>query len=192
VTPTIYFVIGPAGSGKSTVAALLAKRCRAAYLDKDSLVTYFTEALLEQAGGDPHERDNSEFYQRTVVDLEYATLLRVAGDNLRLGLSVVLDAPFGRYFAREDYVERAAEDNRWPAGTEAVVIHVSAGSSKVRERVVARSLERDNWKLDHWDDFWANAHAVSCVWRGVRHVSFDNSTEGVSTEDLDRAVGALG
>src|SRR5579859_926808 len=120
--PTVYFVIGPAGSGKSTVATLLAKQLGAVYLDKDSLTTYFTEALLAQAGNDPHERDNSEFYQSTVMDLEYATLLRVAGDNLRLGLSVVLDAPFVRYFPQEDYVEHAALTYRWPADTEKVVL----------------------------------------------------------------------
>ncbi|MDQ4503572.1 AAA family ATPase [Sinomonas sp. ASV322] len=183
--PSIYFVIGPAGSGKSTVAKLVATERGAVYLDKDSLATYFTEALLTQSGSDPHERDNSEFYQRTVMDLEYATLLRVAGDNLRLGLSVVLDAPFVRYFSREDYIEEAARTHGWPE-TEAVVVHVSAGSSTVRERVSARSLERDAWKLGHWDEFWAKAQAAECEWRGARHVLFDNSGDGVSAEALTR------
>ena len=188
MSPTVYFVIGPAGSGKSTVATVLAKQRGAVYLDKDSLATAFTEELLRQAGSDPHERDSSEFYQGTIMDLEYATLLRVAGDNLRLGLSVVLDAPFVRYFPREDYVESAARDYAWPDDAEKVVLHVAAGSGTVRGRVEARSLERDAWKLGHWDEFWANAQASECRWAGVRHVPFDNSGDGVSAEALNRQL----
>ncbi len=94
MTSHLFFVIGPAGSGKSTVSTLIARHLRAAYLDKDSVATLFTEALLTAHGSDPHERDNNEYYQHVVMDLEYQTLLRLAGDNLRVGTPVVLDAPF--------------------------------------------------------------------------------------------------
>lgn len=188
MAPTLYVVIGPAGSGKSTLAKLLAQQKGAAYLDKDSLATYFTEALLKLSGNDPHERDNSDFYQSSVMDLEYATLLRVAGDNLRLGLSVVLDAPFGRYLGREDYLEEAAQKYGWPEDADKVVVEVKAGSDTVRSRVHARSFERDAWKLDHWDEFWAKARGVECRWTGVRHVPFDNSGDGLSREDLNREL----
>ena len=184
----LYFVIGPAGSGKSTVSTRIAERMHAAYLDKDSVATFFTEALLELAGTDPHERDNNEFYQRSVMDLEYATLLRLAGDNLRLGNSVVLDAPFVRYFPRADYLEAAASTHQWPSDTQIVVVHVTVNGSQVRTRVEDRALERDEWKLANWDDFWASAQAAECRWRGAHHILFDNSADGLDAKSIEAAL----
>lgn len=186
---TLYFVIGPAGSGKSTVSTQIAQRTHAAYIDKDSVATFFTEALLTLAGTDPQERDNNEFYQRQVMDLEYRTILRLAGDNLRLGSSVVLDAPFVRYFPQADYLERAAVEFGWPADTEIVVVHVTVDGSLVKDRVIGRGYERDAWKVEHWDEFWATAQAADCQWRGAHHVLFDNS--GSSAAALDEALAAF-
>lgn len=191
MTSRLYFVIGPAGSGKSTVSAQIAERAHAAYLDKDSVATYFTETLLELAGTDPQERDNNEYYQRVVMDLEYRTLLRLAGDNLRLGNDVVLDAPFVRYFAQADFLEKAADDHSWPAKTEIVVVHVTVDGPRGRERVIGRGYERDAWKIEHWDEFWATAQAADCTWRGAHHVLFDNSADGQTSARLDEALAAF-
>ncbi|AXH34114.1 hypothetical protein DVJ78_00470 [Humibacter sp. BT305] len=185
---TLYFVIGPAGSGKSTVSTLIAERSHAAYLDKDTVATFFTEALLELAGTDKHERDNNEYYQRSVMDLEYETLLRLAGDNLRLGNSVVLDAPFVRYFPRPDFLEQASARHRWPADVEIVVVHVTVEGSRVRDRVEGRGYDRDAWKLGHWDEFWATAQAAECRWRGAHHILFDNSADGMTARNLEVAL----
>ncbi|SDZ26921.1 AAA family ATPase [Herbiconiux ginsengi] len=187
---TLYFVIGPAGSGKSTVSTLIAQRMHAAYLDKDSVATFFTEALLEAAGTDKHERDNNEYYQRVVMDLEYRTLLRLAGDNLRLGNAVVLDAPFVRYFPRDDFLEKAAAEHDWPNDVEIVVVHVTVEGSRVKNRVDARGYERDAWKLAHWDEFWAAAQASECRWRGAHHILFDNSADGAAG-NLEQTLAAF-
>jgi len=189
--PKLYFVIGPAGSGKSTVSTQIARHSHAAYLDKDSVATFFTETLLELAGTDKNERDNNEYYQRVVMDLEYRTLLRLAGDNLRLGSSVVLDAPFVRYFPQADFLERAAAEHNWPDGVEIVVVHVTVDGSRVKDRVVDRGYERDAWKIAHWDEFWASAQAAECAWRGAHHVLFDNSADGETSARLDEALAAF-
>jgi predicted kinase len=178
----IVFSIGPAGCGKSTVSREIARRLHAAYLDKDSLVTYLTEALLDLAGTDKHERDNNEYYQAHVMDWEYATLLRVAGDNLRLGTSVVIDAPFGRYLPREDFLEQAAADYGWPAEAAWHVVRVVVDGELARRRTFARNSGRDEWKLQHWDAFWAKATTSICEWRGARHASFENNCEGLDEE----------
>jgi len=191
MSPKLYFVIGPAGSGKSTVSTQIARHSHAAYLDKDSVATFFTEALLELAGTDKHERDNNEYYQRAVMDLEYRTLLRLAGDNLRLGSSVVLDAPFVRYFPQADFLERAAVEHNWPTDVEIVVVHVTVDGSRVKDRVVDRGYERDAWKIAHWDEFWASAQAAECAWRGAHHVLFDNSADGETSARLDEALAAF-
>jgi predicted kinase len=185
MAPKLYFVIGPAGSGKSTVSTQIARRTHAAYLDKDSVATFFTEALLSLAGTDPQERDNNAFYQSTVMDLEYRTLLRLAGDNLRMGNSVVLDAPFVKYFPRADFLENAASDFEWPSDAVITVVHVTVDGTHVKDRVIDRGYERDRWKIDNWDEFWATAQAAECQWRGAHHVLFDNSG---SSADLDTAI----
>ena len=69
--PRVFFVVGPAGSGKSTVSRQLARRYAAAYLDKDTVATLFTELLLEQNGSDKNDRDHNAFYQSTILPLEY-------------------------------------------------------------------------------------------------------------------------
>jgi hypothetical protein len=102
--PRAFFVIGPAGSGKTSVARLLARQSGAAYIDKDTTCNRFTEALLEIAGTDKDERDNNPYYQSVVMDLGYQTILDIARDNLAVGRSVVLDAPFGRYFPNPDFL----------------------------------------------------------------------------------------
>lgn len=171
----LYIVIGPAGSGKSTVSTRLARRLGAAYVDKDSVATLFTESLLRLAGTDPQTRDDNAYYQDHVLEVEYRTLLRLAGDNLRLGTSVVLDAPFVRFFPQDDFLEEAAREFEWPAKTEIVVVHVTVDGERMRERVIGRGYDRDAWKIRHWDEFWRSARAADCRWLGASHVTIDNS-----------------
>lgn len=172
--PSAYFVVGPAGSGKSTVSKAVARAARAAYVDKDTVATGFTERLLEETGNDPHERDNNAYYQAHVLPLEYDTILRVCGDNLAVGTSVVLDAPFGRYLRDDDFLVSTARRLQWPAA-HLVVVHVVTTGPQVRERLGERGLARDAWKLGHWDQFWPSAAAAPCAWAGATHVTVDNS-----------------
>lgn len=185
MTPRVFFVIGPAGSGKSTVSRHLAERYDAAYLDKDSVVTAFTELLLEQNGSDKNDRDHNEYYQSTILPLEYETLLRLCGDNLRVGRSVVLDAPFGRFFADPDYLLEVSAE--WP-DAELVVVHVTAEGPAVHDRVARRGYARDTWKLAHWDQFWATAQAIPCEWKGAAHILLDNSTDTLDLANFDEAL----
>ena len=100
--PTLRIVIGTAGSGKSTIAQRLARQHGAAYLDKDAMSARFVEAALVAAGYDPGDRESNAFYRDTLLPLEYDSLLDVAGANLRIGRSVVIDAPFSPYLSDPD------------------------------------------------------------------------------------------
>jgi predicted kinase len=185
VTPRVFFVIGPAGSGKSTVSRQLARRYDAAYLDKDTVATAFTELLLEQNGSDKNDRDHNEFYQSTILPIEYETLLRLCGDNLRVGRSVVLDAPFGRFFADREYLVKAKAG--WPE-TELVVVHVTADGPVVHDRVAQRGYPRDTWKLAHWDQFWTTVQATRCEWIGATHLVLDNSGDRLDLATFDKGL----
>jgi predicted kinase len=172
--PKVFFVIGPAGSGKSSVSRLIAQRFGAAYIDKDTATIRFTELLLKLNNWDPNERDNNEFYQGTIMPLEYASILDLTRDNLQAGNSVVLDAPFGKYFSDPDYLLDVRSRHQWP-DTELIVVHVRLAGDALRQRLIDRGYPRDEWKLANWEAFWSGAQANSCQWSGARHVEFDNS-----------------
>lgn len=190
--PKVLFIVGPAGCGKSTSSRLIAQRLGAAYIDKDTVATGFTEALLTLAGTDPQERDNNAYYQAHVMDLEYETILRIATDNLALGRDVVLDAPFGRYLGRVNYLREAAQRYGWSDHVQPVVVHVAVNGEAVRTRLIERGLERDAWKLAHWDEFWAKASNTDCAWEGAEHVGLDNTAEQPDVEAVIRALGLPG
>ena len=171
--PKVFIVIGPAGSGKTTIAQQTAQEHGAAYLDKDRVSGRFVEFALTATGHDPSDRESNDYYRRNLLPLEYQTLMDVAGINLRLGRSVVLDAPFGAYFGDPDYLRRMAEKFQWPSPA-ITVIRVRVPQDLLRTRLTRRGLERDQWKLAHWDDYWSVYGSLECAWSGVHFQDFNN------------------
>ena len=76
----------------------------------------FVEAALVAAGYDPGDREANAFYRDSILPLEYDSLLDVAGANLRLGRSVVIDAPFSPYLSDPDLHHRGRGALRLAAG----------------------------------------------------------------------------
>jgi predicted kinase len=179
--PTLVIVIGTAGSGKSTIARRLAVQHAAAYLDKDAMSARFVEAALLAAGYDPGDRESHTFYRDHILPLEYDSLFDVAADNLRLGRSVVLDAPFSPYLDDPEFITAAAERFDWPpVDVEVVRVHVLPAT--LRYRLKERGLERDRWKLTHWDEYWAEHGARPCTWTGVRLTELSNDAIGSNSK----------
>jgi len=187
MTPTVFLVIGPAGCGKSTLSRAIARRYGAALLDKDTVANRFTALLLAAHGSSPDARDDDEYYLSTVLPLEYETLLGLAGDNLAVGRSVVLDAPFGRFVGDPGYLTEARVRHGWP-DAELVVVEVRASGPVVRSRLATRGYERDSWKLAHWDEFWTGATAGGCRWTGVTRVELPNDGSDIDVTPLDLVV----
>ena len=171
--PKVFIVIGPAGSGKTTIAQQTAQEHGAVYLDKDRVSGRFVEFALTATGHDPTDRESNDYYRDNLLPLEYETLMDVAGINLRLGRSVVLDAPFGAYFGERDYLSRVAEDFQWPSPA-ITVIRVRVPQDVLRTRLTLRGLERDQWKLANWDDYWSVYGRLECAWSGVDFEDFNN------------------
>lgn len=185
-TPAAVFVVGPAGSGKSTVARAVARLIRGAYLDKDVLSGDLVRFALDRNGDRADDRESNAFYREHVMPLEYSSLFAVARDNLALGMSVVIDAPFAAYLEDENYFERITRAAGWPAA-HAVVLRVRANEDAVRRRILERANPRDEWKLAHWDEFWSSLGVVECRWRGVEVVDVANDAE----PDLTNVVARL-
>jgi predicted kinase len=175
-TPTLHIVIGTAGSGKSTIAQRLARQHGAAYLDKDAMSARFVEAALVSAGYDPGDREANAFYRDSILPLEYDSLLDVAGTNLRLGHSVVVDAPFSPYLSDPAFITAAAERFDWPP-VDVEVVRVRVSPKTLQDRLRKRGLERDKVKLAHWDEYWAVHGGLHCTWIGVRLSELSNDPE---------------
>ncbi|GAA2719310.1 AAA family ATPase [Cellulomonas aerilata] len=180
-------VVGSAGSGKSTVAREIARRCTAVYLDKDRLAGPLVEVALSAGGHAPQEREDSAFYREAVMPAEYASLLSVAADNVRLGLSVVIDAPFAGYLNQPHFLETATEAAAWP-DVDTVVLRVVTSEEETRRRLRARGLVRDRAKLAMWDTFWSTWGRSTIDWVGVSVMELDNS----DTPDLREVLSRLG
>jgi predicted kinase len=185
--PVVIFLIGPAGSGKSTIGKWIASKYRFCYLDKDMVCNKFTGLLLESNGYSPHERDGCPFYSDVVMDLEYQTLLDIANDNLKLGTSVILDAPFLGYFSNRNYIQELIEKYGWQ-NVKPFVLQVTVDFSVLKERLSARALDRDAWKLSNWDAYVQSIQEKQCLWEGVEIVQFDNSPDTVDLNKLDQML----
>lgn len=179
--PTLHIVIGSAGSGKSTIAQRLARQHAAAYLDKDAMSARFVEAALVAAGYDPGDRESNAFYREQILPLEYESLLDVAGANLRIGRSVVIDAPFSPYLSDPSFIASAAERFDWPPIDVVEVVRVCVSSKTLQDRLRARGLERDRFKLAHWDEYWAEHGGQPCSWTGVRLTECPNDAPAAET-----------
>ena len=184
-TPTVRIVIGTAGSGKSTIAQQLARQHGAAYLDKDAMSSRFVEAALVAAGYDAGDRESNTYYRDRVLPLEYDSLLDVSGANLRIGRSVVIDAPFSPYLSDPTFISSAAQRFDWPPLDVIEVIRVRVSPEVLQGRLRARGLERDRVKLAHWEEYWAEHGGRPCVWAGVQFSEYINDDPAsVTTADL--------
>jgi predicted kinase len=179
--PRLIVVLGPAGSGKSQISRRLAASLGAVYLDKDRLAGPLSEALLAHAGAGEGARDENDFYLESVMDREYESVLAVAADNLEQGKHVVIDAPFARFVADPSFIEDLIAVGRLPANISVRVVEVEVDAAVRRRRLADRRLERDAWKLAHWD---AASSTTRCAWRGVEHLRVHNNAEGDASLSL--------
>jgi predicted kinase len=117
--------MGVAGSGKSELARAILEHVCAVYLDNNFLADAFS----------PKSRTDERYL--AVRENLYAVLYRITEENLRIGNSVVLDAP---------HIRRNA-------GAWMRVIRCYCREKLLRERLEARGEKRDQWKLENWQTF---------------------------------------
>jgi len=138
-------VAGPPGSGKTTVAELLAARLSppGALLDKDTVYGGFVAATLEAAGRPPGEREGA-WYDEHIKTHEYAGLSAAARQARASGCPVVVVAP---------YTDAIHDERLWAdlvtdfGGEPVKLVWLNVDIATLQSRLIGRGSGRDTAKL---------------------------------------------
>lgn len=137
---SLILVIGSAGSGKTTFAQRLVPELACVYLNSDTI----SDIAF------PGDRDSAAYLKaRPTI---YRTLYDIAFANLKLGNSVLIDAPHvGQMPDPEWRAWVMGETER--LGARLRVIYCFADQETHRSRLASRGEERDAAKLANWIEY---------------------------------------
>jgi predicted kinase len=136
-------VTGAPGAGKSTLAATLARRLGAALVDLDTVTADLTAVIAGLLGVDDLDDPRLAGVTRAA---RYDTIVAVAEENLRLGLSVVLVAPFTTE-RRDPSAWDALATRLEAAGGAPSLVWLEIDAETVARRLSGRGAARDLPKL---------------------------------------------
>jgi len=153
--PTALFILGHAGTGKSFITTHFIERQQEkgqawCVLDKDVVSERWSGPFLQALGLAPDDRD-SPLFKEKVRDLEYLSTLRIAQDQLELGLNVVFPGPWSRELASSALF--STEALGFPSTVRLRHVWLELPLAVRKERIVRRADPRDQWKLDHWEAY---------------------------------------
>lgn len=148
----IILVTSPPACGKTFVSKQLATALsHVVYLDKDTLIPLSKRIFA--VAGEEYNR-SSDFFNQNIRDYEYETIVALALEALDYDSIVLINAPFTREIRDTAYIHdlkaKLAEKN-----ASLVVVWVETSVEVCRQRMIARSSDRDTWKLAHWDEYIA-------------------------------------
>ncbi|MEP7085670.1 MAG: AAA family ATPase [Betaproteobacteria bacterium] len=150
--PVLILVAGGPGAGKTALGRALARRIASAVLlDKDVLCGAWVDAMLERLNEGQVDRD-SRVYWNLVRPLEYSALLDAALDNLALGKTVIVVAPFGPEL-RDDQWLRSLQQSTDELRASLRVLWIETDAAVAKARMSERHDTRDDWKLANWNEF---------------------------------------
>ncbi len=146
IPPVLYIFGGLPGTGKSTLASALARRCNAVYIRIDTI-----EQALRDIGVDG------------IKDTGYAVGYALALENLRLGATVVADSVNPLAITRRAWTDVARQAHVQFVEIEIICSDQTEHRSRAEGRVVdIAGLKLPNWKgiTDREYDAWDTKHLV--------------------------------
>uniref|UniRef100_UPI003F4960B6 AAA family ATPase n=1 Tax=Amycolatopsis sp. CA-096443 TaxID=3239919 RepID=UPI003F4960B6 len=151
--PVVLLVGGYAGSGKSTLGAILVRRTRWALVDKDSATRDVVEAALHALGHSPHDRE-SALYRELLRPAEYRALTCAVLENVDAGNSVVATAPFTAELNNPEWCRhfRGQVEAR---GARLHAAWIRCDPDTMHRNITERGASRDTGKLSDWDAYLA-------------------------------------
>ncbi|MGW1681657.1 AAA family ATPase [Saccharopolyspora sp. NPDC002376] len=151
VSPHVIMVGGYAGSGKTELGRVLARRAGWPMLDKDTTTRAVVEAALEMLGKSPHDRE-SDVYLNTIRPAEYEALAAAMTENLMCGNSAIVTAPFIRELSDRAWCERTSATVE-SMGAQLHVVWVRCDADSMRAYLKQRGAARDATKLANWTSY---------------------------------------
>ncbi|MBE5991292.1 MAG: ATP-binding protein [Paenibacillaceae bacterium] len=151
----LILVTSPPASGKTYISKQLARNLKhVVYLDKDTLIV-LSKQIFEVAGQEYNR--SSDFFEANIRDYEYMAIVDLAMEALDYDDIVLINAPFTREIRDIGYMnalrERLAEKD-----AKLTVIWVQTDVEVCRQRMIERNSDRDQWKLDHWEEYIAGVN----------------------------------
>jgi predicted kinase len=124
---------GYPGTGKSTIARLLASSLHAPLIDRDIL----RQAAVDTFGNVPQ-----------VGSFSYGLMFALAREQLKLGLSVVVDTPLTYRRTYESCLEIASE-----CSTPLLVVHCQCPPEVQKHRLEERKGQVSNFQITSWEEW---------------------------------------
>ena len=169
--PVVLLVGGYAGSGKTELGRIIARRTHWPMLDKDSTTRAVVEAALTTIGLSPHDRE-SEMYRTVIRPAEYEALMMGMEENVECGTSCVVTAPFVGEFADPAWCERTRSLIASHGGATHFV-WVTCDADTMHSYVRKRGAARDAAKLADWSK-WIGSLDIDFR-PAIDHLVIDNS-----------------
>jgi predicted kinase len=148
--PAAVLITGPPASGKSTVGTSLARTLGATLIDQDVATGPLVRVIGSLVKVD--DIDDPRLATLTRAD-RYETITHLAEDNLRVGNTVLLVAPFTEerenLHAWEELIHRLER----AAGGAVTMIWLYLSREELLQRMRARGAQRDEAKLNKEQQF---------------------------------------
>lgn len=155
----LIVIAGCAGSGKTTVGKELAKQLGFAYIDKDTVTREFTDFILTELGSFEGDRE-SELYKTKILPVEYRVTFKVCREVLDMGVSVVLTIPFIGQIRDWTKWETIRREARIPDDVDVKFVWIQHNIDTEKKNILKRKAARDQFKLDHWDDYAESVEGI--------------------------------
>lgn len=183
--PKLILVPGPSGIGKTFIGKAISGRMHIPYLDLDTVCEGFLAVISGLEGGEqPYD-----LYARAYRDVCYKTILGLAAENLALGVSIVVTAPFFREMGDPDFFPRLKREN----GVDFVSydVRILISERRLRENLVKRGSYRDAAKLQDWESFLSKIRSAERRWNADVDIPIDKGEGDIGADQLDFLVSSI-
>jgi tRNA uridine 5-carbamoylmethylation protein Kti12 len=189
----LILVTSPPACGKTYISKQLSKTLKhVVYLDKDTLIPLSKRIFA--VAGEPYDR-SSRFFEENIRDYEYETIVALALEALDYDDIVLINAPFTEEIRDMNYINHL-KDMLKEKNARLVVIWVETSVEVCRQRMIARNVDRDTWKLAHWEEYIAGCDfSIPTTLDDPKVIDdlliFKNSSEQEYTESMKTIVEIL-